>query len=80
MENNKKNRNLKICFLNKLQNRFKKRKGQGNIAQSFQLGKSIALIEINDFLKELSKTMVTDVSSVAWRKVIQHLTEGSQFL
>lgn len=71
----KKNRNLKIYFLNKLQNRFKKRKGQENIAQSFQLGKGIALIEINDFLKELSKTMVTGVSSLAWMKVIQHLTE-----
>lgn len=75
MECNKKNKNLKIYFLNEFQNRFKKRKGQENIAQSFQLGEDIALIEINDFLKELSKTVVTGVSSVAWTKVIRHLTE-----
>ena len=43
-----------------LRNGSKEGKGQGNINQSFQVGKRFALIEI--FVKELSKTAVTGVS------------------
>lgn len=43
-----------------LRNGSKEGKGQGNIHQSFQVGKGFALIEI--FVKELSKTAITGVS------------------
>lgn len=54
MKRNKANKNKFIAFL---RNRSKEGKGQENITQSFQVG--FALKEIGDFMKELSKIMVT---------------------